>query len=267
MATRAGARRGRAGAARGLMRARVAETAGRGARARAGAGAGAAGAPCGEAEALGALLRRRRACNKFKPGTPPVPEAILEAIVADASMAPSSFNLQHARYVLATSEEMKGEICEAAYGQPQVKECSVLVVVVANTRAHEAAADILAADGASVERTASVLEMVEGSYGGDGNPAARDEAFRSCGLAAMAFMLSAQARGYNTGPMSGFDPAAVGAAVGLLPGEEACMLIALGEPAVRDNGQDGGATHPRQRPARLPPSALARHASGRALGA
>ena len=229
--------------------------------------AGAGGPP----QALGALLGARRACNRFRAGAPPVPEADLEAIVRDASLAPSSFNLQHARYVLVTSEEVKAALCEAAYGQPQVASCGVLVVVVADTRAHEDAAARLAADGASPERTASVLEMVEGNYGGEGNPAARDEAFRSCGLAAMALMLSAQARGFHTGPMSGFDAAAAGAAVGLGPGEEAFMLIALGWPAGGEpgDGQDGGPTHPRPRPARLPPSELAHFdsRSGRGLGA
>ena len=231
------------------------------------AGAGASASP----QVLGALLKERRACNRFRAGAPPVPEADLEAIVRDASLAPSSFNLQHARYVLVTSEEVKAALCEAAYGQPQVASCGVLVVVVADTQAHKDAAARLAADGASPERTASVIEMVEGSYGGEGNPAARDEAFRSCGLAAMALMLSAQARGFHTGPMSGFDAAAAGAAVGLGPGEEAFMLIALGWPAGGEpgDGQDDGPTHPRPRPSRLPPSELAtlNSRSGRGLGA
>ena len=46
------------------------------------------------AAALSALLEARRACNKFRDGAPPVPEGVLEAIVRDASLAPSSFNLQ-----------------------------------------------------------------------------------------------------------------------------------------------------------------------------
>ena len=45
----------------------------------------------------------------------------------------------------------------------------------------------------------------------------RDEALRSCGMAAQTIMLAAKALGYDTCPMAGFDPEAVGRLINLPP--------------------------------------------------
>ena len=72
--------------------------------------------------------------------------------------------------------------------------------------------------------------MAHGSH--EGNPTLqRDEAFRSASLAAMALMLAAQDQGLVTGPMSGFDPAAVSSAFGLAADELPVMLVTVGYPA------------------------------------
>lgn len=51
-------------------------------------------------------------------------------------------------------------------------------------------------------------QMAQGAYGS--NPEfRRDEAIRSASMAAMALMFAAQARGFSTGPMIGFNPKAL----------------------------------------------------------
>ena len=53
-----------------------------------------------------------------------------------------------------------------------------------------------------------MLGMANGMY--RNNPQmARDEAIRSASMASMNLMLAATAKGYSSGPMIGFDPAAV----------------------------------------------------------
>ena len=59
----------------------------------------------------------------------------------------------------------------------------------------------------------------------------RDEAIRSGALAGMTFMFAAQARGYATGPMIGFDPEQVKKIFGISDRYVPVMLITLGYPA------------------------------------
>ena len=72
--------------------------------------------------------------------------------------------------------------------------------------------------------------MTVGSH--ENNPQLQhDEAFRSASLAAMTLMLDAQAKGYFSGPMSGFDPAAVSKVAGLGDNEVPVILVAVGRAA------------------------------------
>jgi nitroreductase len=59
----------------------------------------------------------------------------------------------------------------------------------------------------------------------------RDEAIRSASLAAMNLMIAAQAMGLASGPMIGFDAAAVANDFGLGPTEVPVMLVAVGRAA------------------------------------
>ncbi len=57
----------------------------------------------------------------------------------------------------------------------------------------------------------------------------RDEAMRSCGLAAMTLMLAAQEMGYQSGPMDGFDFDAVGGIIGLRADHVVTMFVVIGK--------------------------------------
>jgi nitroreductase len=64
-----------------------------------------------------------------------------------------------------------------------------------------------------------------------GNPQIqRDEAMRSCGMAAMTLMLAAQEMGYDSCPMDGFDFDAVSALLKLPADHVPVMFVALGKP-------------------------------------
>jgi nitroreductase len=57
----------------------------------------------------------------------------------------------------------------------------------------------------------------------------RDEAMRSCGIAAQTFMLAAQSMGYDSCPMDGFDYDAVGDLINLPEDHAICMFVAIGK--------------------------------------
>jgi nitroreductase len=74
------------------------------------------------------------------------------------------------------------------------------------------------------------IGMCNGMYNGNAQ-LQRDEAIRSGSLAAMTLMYAAQAKGYVSGAMIGFDGAAVAKEFGLNEHEVPVMLIAVGNAA------------------------------------
>ena len=77
----------------------------------------------------------------------------------------------------------------------------------------------------------------------------RDEAIRSASLASMTLMYAAKNRGYDTGPMIGFDPAAVAKLVNLTPNYFPVLLIVLGHFKGEIHPRDG--RHPVEHVVRL----------------
>jgi nitroreductase len=57
----------------------------------------------------------------------------------------------------------------------------------------------------------------------------RDEAMRSCGIAAMTLMLAAREMGYDSCPMDGFDFEAVGKLINLPQNHVITMMTAIGK--------------------------------------
>lgn len=68
----------------------------------------------------------------------------------------------------------------------------------------------------------------------------RDEAMRSCGIAAQTIMLAAKSMGYDSNPMIGFDPDKVAEIIKLPENHIISMLMAIGRqtrPAMPRGGQ------------------------------
>jgi len=153
------------------------------------------------------LLRRRTSIETFDP-TRPLDEVAIRELVSDAICTPSSFNIQHWRFVAVTDDAEKQSLCEAAYGQRQVVDAAVTFIVLGDLLGLEKLPEInkrAVECGALPEGKAQAWErLAQEIYGSAA--AARDEAMRSGSLASMTLMLAAEARGYASGALSGFDP-------------------------------------------------------------
>ena len=170
---------------------------------------------CGEMsenqfDVLAEIMRSRHSVKKYQPGVS-IPKEELEEMLALTSTAPSSWNLQHWRYLLITSQEMKEKILPIAYNQRQVVDSSVTVVILGDLEANKAAHDVYGqslADGFITQKVHDTLiSQIEGAYQ---NPqVGRDEAILNASLAAMQLMLAAKAKGYDTCPMGGFNDQAL----------------------------------------------------------
>ena len=100
--------------------------------------------------------------------------------------APSSFNLQHWRFIVLRDPELRRQVEGAAWGQKQITEASVTVVIVGKLAAHDDAARIYAETPEDVQ--AKLVPMIGGFYATN-DQLQRDEAIRSGSLASMAMIL------------------------------------------------------------------------------
>lgn len=169
-------------------------------------------------------FRSRRSVRSFEPSAT-LDDATLARLFELVALSPSSFNLQHWRFVVARETELKLRLKEAAMGQPQVAEASAVVLVLGKLSAFADAERIYAE--LDPERRARTVKMIHGFYEGNVE-AQRDEALRSGSMGAMALMLAAQSLGLSSGPMIGFDKQRVCALLGVDDAHIPVMLIALG---------------------------------------
>jgi len=175
------------------------------------------------------LIRARCTAESFEAGRE-LSEETIRALVADATCAPSSFNLQHWRFVAVRRAEDRDKLCAAAFGQQQVKDAAVTFIVLGDLRATERLPQILdpaVARGALPEaKAAAWVRMAREIYADP--TTARDEAIRSASLAAMTLMLAARARGLASAALSGFDPARVMREFGIGERYLPVMLLSIG---------------------------------------
>ncbi len=177
------------------------------------------------------VIHRRATAEEFDPNRE-LDEATIRNLVEDAVCAPSSFNLQHWRFVAVRRAEDRQRLCEAAFNQPQVARAPLTFIVLGCLDAVDTLPGILdlaVARGAIAEgKAVAWVRMARQIYGDE--CAARDEAIRSASLAAMTMMLAAEARGLVSGALTGFDPDRVRREFGIASRHLPVMLLTIGYP-------------------------------------
>jgi nitroreductase len=170
-------------------------------------------------------IELRRAIKGYDPNHR-MSEAEIERLISLAMLSPTAWNIQQWRFVLVRDPELRRQIRAAAWDQAQVTDASLLIVLTADTKAWQR-------DPARYWRNApEVQDYLVGAMAQfyDGREwLQRDEAMRSCGLAAMTLMLAAQEMGYQSGPMDGFDFDAVGRVIGLPADHVVAMFVVIGK--------------------------------------
>ncbi|MDF3936936.1 nitroreductase family protein [Pseudomonas citronellolis] len=147
-----------------------------------------------------------------------------------ALLAPSAFNLQHVRAVEVSDPQLRAHIREVAWGQAQVTDASMLVVVCAQLDSWERNARRVW-DGAPQEVQDYMAGAIDGYYRGKPQ-VQRDETMRSCGLFAQTLMLAARGKGLDSCPMDGFDFDAVAKLINLPDNHVIGLMVAVGKQTV-----------------------------------
>jgi len=162
----------------------------------------------------------------------------ISRLMSLAVLSPTSFNMQNWRFILVKDPEIRKQIRAAAWDQAQVTDSSVLIVVCADLKSwknNPAQYWVNAPKEAQDFLVSAMGPFYEGK-----DQLQRDEAMRSCGIAAQTIMLAAKSMGYDSNPMIGFDPDKVAEIIKLPENHVISMLIAIGkqtQPAMPRGGQ------------------------------
>ncbi|SEG75044.1 nitroreductase family protein [Vibrio hangzhouensis] len=179
------------------------------------------------------LIVNRKTTGIYNPEIS-ISKSEVEEIANYAFQSPSAFNLQN-WYILAVhSTEAKEKLCEAAYGQPQTKDAAVTYVVCGDSEGYQHISDILESDVEEQIIPDTIknawVEMATNSHKNSAT-LRRDEAIRSASLLAMSLIYAAEAKGYDTGSVGGFDPEMVKRSFNLSNSLIPTILITVGKAA------------------------------------
>lgn len=154
-----------------------------------------------------------------------------------AMLSPTAFNLQHWRFVVASDPDLRRQIRAAAWDQAQVTDASLFIVLCADLKAWEKNPQRYWRHAAQPVQD-FIVPAIDGYYRGK-EQAQRDEAMRSCGIAAQTLMLAAKAMGYDSCPMDGFDFDAVARLIHLPADHVIALAVAIGKPLQPANPRAG----------------------------
>jgi len=181
----------------------------------------------------------RRAVKHFDPEHS-MSDADRTKLLEAAIQAPTSFNIQHWRFVVVDDPELRKKIREVGNDQAQITDASMLIVMTADVDAwkKEPARYWVNAP----EDVADLLVNWMGPFHEGREQLQRDEAMRSIGMAMQTLMLAAKGMGYESCPMIGYDFDKVAEMINLP--DDYCIgpLVAIGK----------GVKEPWPKPGQLP---------------
>ncbi len=149
---------------------------------------------------------------------------LLEATI----QAPTSFNIQHWRFVILRDAELRRKIrTELGNDQAQMTDASLLVLFTADVKAWSKEPERYWKN--APKEVAELLVNWMGPFHQDKEWLQRDEAQRSIGMAMQTLMLAAQEMGYETCPMIGFDLEKVADLVNLPHDHVIGPMVAIGK--------------------------------------
>ncbi len=182
------------------------------------------------------IISGRRSVRQYDPSVKISKEEMTE-ILTEATLAPSSVNMQPWRFLIIESAEAKAKLATIAkFNQQQVETSAAMIAVFGDLNNFEYAEEIY---GTAVERGLMPQEVKEGQLsrlaGHFANLPAdinRETVMIDGGLVSMQLMLAARAHGYDTNAIGGFEKDQIAEMFGMdkeryIP----VMLISIGKAA------------------------------------
>ncbi|REB08095.1 nitroreductase family protein [Sporosarcina sp. BI001-red] len=183
---------------------------------------------------LSEVIHARKSVRKFDSEYQIAPE-VIEDMLQEATLAPSSSNLQPWRFIVIQDEEAKKKIKEFSFNQEQMETSSAIIAVIGDTEMYHNIDEIYLSnlkagniDEVNVQRQ---IDNAKALYPNAPTDARLTIAAFDAGLVSMQLMLIAKAKGYDTVPMGGFDKAQFAKEFNLEERYVPLVLIALGKAA------------------------------------
>lgn len=171
-------------------------------------------------------IRSRRSVKHFDANHNMTADEINE-ILSLAILAPTAFNIQNWRFVIVDDADLRQKIREVSWDQSQVTDTSLFIILCADLKAWEKEPGRYWLN--SPKEVKDFMLPAIDNYYRDKEQVQRDEAMRSCGLAAQTIMLAAKSLGYESCPMDGFDFNKVAHLIQLPDDHVIAMFVAIGK--------------------------------------
>jgi len=184
-------------------------------------------------------IRQRRSVKNFDIRHQ-ITQKEITTILEHAILSPTSYNIQNWRFVTITDQSIKNKLSELSHGQKQVSEASLIIILCADLNSWEKNPQRYWQNIPEEPRNA-LIESLQKSYRNKPQQQ-RDEAMRSCGMAAQTIMITAKSMGYDTCPMKGFDYDEVGNLIRLPDDHIITMMVVVGK-ATKPASPRGGQLH------------------------
>lgn len=180
------------------------------------------------------IVYGRRSIKEYDP-TVKISREEMSGIIAQASKAPSSINMQPWRFLVIDSEEGKAKLAPLSkFNKDKVMSASAVIAVFADRNNFENAEEIYST---AVELGYMPQEVKEAQlnyfkplYANMSDEDMKDTIMLDTGLVSMQLMLVARAYGYDTNPIGGYEKDQIAEAYGMdkdryIP----VMLISIGK--------------------------------------
>ncbi|PEA52682.1 nitroreductase family protein [Bacillus pseudomycoides] len=180
------------------------------------------------------IMTGRRSIRKYDPSVK-ISKEEMTGILTEATLAPSSVNMQPWRFLVIDSAEGKAKLAPLAkFNQLQVETSAAMIAVFGDLNNFENAEEIY---GKAVELGYMPSEVKEGQmekltayFSTVSQEVMKETVLIDGGLVAMQLMLTARAHGYDTCPIGGYEKDKIAEAFGLdkeryVP----VMLISIGK--------------------------------------
>lgn len=172
------------------------------------------------------VIQTRRSVKQYDPEHR-MTEQETNELISLAMLSPTAFNLQHWRFVVVKDQALRKQIRKVAWDQAQVTDASLLIILCADLKAWEKQPQRYW-QNTDQEVQDYIVPAIDNYYRGK-DWVQRDEAMRSCGIAAQTLMLAAKDMGYDSCPMDGFDFDEVAKLINLPDDHVITMFVAIGK--------------------------------------
>jgi nitroreductase len=177
---------------------------------------------------LSEVIEQRRATPSFDGA--PIPDDDLKAILEAGLKMPSGYNLQPWRFVVVRTPEQRRRLRAASFNQAKVEEASVVIVACGDKDGWRSDMEEMIRMGRDAGMTENYAEQARASIPDYllNHPNLTAWLNRHVMLAFSGMMLMAEALGYDTAPMEGYEADKVCDALNLPISYEVVALLTIG---------------------------------------